>query len=124
MPFQMIFLADNADEQIANMSPFLFQLACGVIIVMMVVMSRKQKKKDKEIQDMIDNIQIGDEIVTAGGIVGIVLKKSEDTVVLETGTDRNKIRVKKWAIRDNVTALEQKEKEEAAAKPSLNKEKS
>ena len=33
---------------------------------------------------MRENIQIGDEIMTIGGIVGIVVKKSEDTVVIET----------------------------------------
>ena len=44
------------------------------------------------------NLQIGDEVVTAGGIVGIVTQIKDDTVVVETGGDRSKIRVQKWAI--------------------------
>ena len=52
---------------------------------------------------MRDNLEIGDEVVTNGGIVGIVFQIKEDTVVIETGGDRSKIRVKKWAIAKNET---------------------
>ena len=44
---------------------------------------------------MRENIQIGDEIMTIGGIVGLVVRKSEDTVVIETGGDKSKLRIKK-----------------------------
>ena len=47
--------------------------------------------------------EIGDEVVTNGGIVGIVFSIKDDTVVIETGGDRSKIRVKKWAIAKNET---------------------
>ena len=54
---------------------------------------------------MRDSIQIGDEVTTIGGIVGIVVRKNDDTqtVVIETGGDRSKIRVKLWAISENNT---------------------
>ncbi|MBR1749622.1 MAG: preprotein translocase subunit YajC [Ruminococcus sp.] len=61
---------------------------------------RKQEKKDKEMRE---SLEIGDEVVTNGGIVGIVFSVKEDTVVIETGGDRSKIRVKKWAIAQNLT---------------------
>ena len=57
------------------------------------------------------NIQVGDEIVTAGGIVGIVCKLEEETLVIETGGDRSKLRIKRWAVSQNIDA----EKESAAA---------
>ena len=47
---------------------------------------------------MRENLDIGDEIITNGGIVGIVTQIKDDTVVIETGGDRSKIRVMKWAI--------------------------
>lgn len=68
---------------------------------------------------MRENVRVGDEVCTAGGIVGIVLKVEEETVVLETGAERNRIRIKKWAIQENTTQLEeqrQAEKERKAAR--------
>lgn len=64
---------------------------------------RNQEKKDKAMRE---NLEIGDEVVTNGGIVGIVFQVKEDTVVIETGGDRSKIRVKKWAIAQNLTVHE------------------
>ena len=69
-------------------------------------MIRPQKKRDKELQNMRNSLEIGDEVITIGGIVGIVISIKEDIVVLETGSDRNKIRITKWAIQSNVTASE------------------
>jgi preprotein translocase subunit YajC len=68
---------------------------------------------------MRENVRVGDEVCTAGGIVGIVLRVNDDTVVLETGGERNKIRVKKWAIHENITQMEEQaaaEKERKAAR--------
>ena len=64
---------------------------------------RPQKKQEKKDQQMRDNLEVGDEVVTNGVIVGIVFSIKEDTVVIETGGDRSKIRVKKWAIAKNET---------------------
>lgn len=79
-----------------------------VSILLMVVVFyffaiRPQKKKEKEAKEMRDNLQIGDEVTTIGGITGIIVRKNEDTVVIETGGDRSKIRVKLWAISENAT---------------------
>ena len=57
---------------------------------------------------MQSNLQVGDEIVTTGGIVGIVVSIKEDTVVLETANDRSKIRIKRWAIASNETIHDEK----------------
>lgn len=67
---------------------------------------RPQKKKDKEAAEMRNSLQIGDVVVTIGGIVGIVTSIKDDMLVLETGSDRNKVRVKKWAIQ-NVDTTEE-----------------
>ena len=71
--------------------------------LMYFVMIRPQRKKEKEAKEMRDSLQIGDEVTTIGGITGIIVRKTEDTVVIETGGDRSKIRVKIWAISENAT---------------------
>ncbi len=61
--------------------------------------SRKQKKQDQEIANMRDNVMVGDEITTIGGIIGKVISIKEETLVLETSRDGTKIRILKSAIR-------------------------
>ena len=77
-----------------------------IIFFFYFLLIRPQKKKDKEAKAMRDSIQIGDEIMTIGGIVGIVVKKTEDTVVIETGGDKSKLRIKVGAIQENITVSE------------------
>ncbi len=74
-------------------------------LVFYFFMIRPQRKKDKEAKQLRDNLQIGDEVTTIGGIVGIVVRRNDETgtVVIETGGDRSKIRVKLWAISENAT---------------------
>ena len=74
-----------------------------LIVVFYFVLIRPQRKRDKETQRMRNSLQVGDEIVTVGGVVGLVVSIKEDTVVLETGGYRSKIRVKRWAIQENLT---------------------
>ncbi len=82
-----------------------------LIVVFYFFMIRPQKKKEKEAKQLRDNLQIGDEVTTIGGITGIVVRKTEDTVVIETGGDRSKIRVKLWAISENATIHDMPEEE-------------
>ena len=78
-----------------------------LIVVFYFVLIRPQRKRDKETQRMRNSIQVGDEVLTVGGIVGLVVSIKEDTVVVETGGDRSKIRLKRWAIQENLTKHEE-----------------
>jgi preprotein translocase subunit YajC len=80
-----------------------------IFVVMYFLLIRPQKKKEKTQKAMRENLQIGDEVTTVGGIVGIVVRKAEDTVVIETGGDRSKIRVKTWAVSENATIHDETE---------------
>jgi len=64
---------------------------------------RPEKKRTKQMNDMLDNLQVADEVVTTGGIIGRVVSIKEDTVLLETGSDRTKIRILKSSIAKNNT---------------------
>ena len=79
-----------------------------IILVFWFFIIRPQRKKDKETAKMRSELQIGDEIVTIGGIIGIIVSMKEDSLVIETGSDRSKIRVTRWAISGKNTTAEQK----------------
>ncbi len=74
-----------------------------VLVVFYFFLIRPQRKKEKDTQKMRGALQVGDEIVTVGGIVGRVVSIKDDTLIVETGADRNKIRVKKWAVQSCTT---------------------
>ena len=78
-----------------------------MFVVVYFFMIRPQKKRDKQIQDLRSNRQIGDEVITTGGIIGIIAGIKEDTVLIETGSDRSKIRLARWAIAQNNTVHEE-----------------
>ena len=61
---------------------------------------RPNSKKKKQEQEMRNNITIGDDVTTIGGIVGkiVAVKEDEDAFIIETGSDRVKMKFKKWAI--------------------------
>jgi preprotein translocase subunit YajC len=69
-----------------------------VIVVFYFLLIRPQRKKDKQTQKMRSSIQVGDEVTTVGGIMGRIVSIKDDTIIIETGADRSKIRIKKWAI--------------------------
>ena len=73
-------------------------LIIGVMIVFMVISSRKQRKQDQEIANMRNNLSVGDEITTIGGIIGKVVSIKEETCVIETSRDGTKIRILKSAV--------------------------
>ncbi len=74
-----------------------------IIVVMFVAlyffMIRPQKKQEKEVANMRNNLQVGDEITTIGGIIGRIVSIKEETVMIETGHDRTKLRILRSAVR-------------------------
>ena len=87
----------------------------SLVIPLYFIAIKPQKKREREMKEMQDSLQFGDEIVTGGGIVGIVVRTGDDTVVIETGGERQKLRIKNWAITENVTAMERMKEAKAAA---------
>lgn len=81
------------------------------MIVMLVIMFgamyffiiRPQKKKEKEDRKMRENLQVGDEIITIGGIYGRVISIKEDSIVIESKSDHSKMTIARWAMQQNLT---------------------
>lgn len=103
--------ADAAQQAGGMMSMLPFLLILGV---MFFFMYRSNKKQEKEARELRDSLEVGDEIVTIGGIVARVVKIEEDTLLIESGADRSKIRMRKDAISSNNTAIERIQKERTA----------
>ena len=80
-------------------------------------MIRPQSKRKKQEQAMRNNLEIGDEITTIGGIMGrvISIKEETDSIVIETAADRNKIQLKRWAI-STVNTIKDEPADDKAAK--------
>ena len=70
----------------------------GLLVVMYFVMIRPQKKQEQEQNNMRNNLAVGDEITTIGGIIGKIVSIKEETCVIETSHERTKIRILKSAV--------------------------
>ncbi len=70
----------------------------ALLIIMYFFMIRPQKKQEKETNQMRNNLAVGDEVTTIGGIIGKVVSIKEETCVIETAHERTKIRILKTAI--------------------------
>ena len=84
---------------LANLSgllPLAFPIL--LLVLMYFLMIRPQQKKQKEEQKMRNNLRVGDELTTIGGIKGRVVSIKDETITIETGADRSKIQFEKWAI--------------------------
>lgn len=75
-------------------------LLVGFVAILYFVMIRPQRKKEKKAKEMIGSMEVGDGVTTIGGIVGRIVSIKEDTVLVETGSDRTKMRFQKWAIQE------------------------
>ena len=113
----------------------------ALFAVLYFLLIRPNSKKKKQEQQMRNNITIGDDVTTIGGIVGriVAIKEDEDAFIIETGSDRVKMKFKKWAIssvdtpkeptstekakEDKLKALEEKRAARKAAKEAKKQEK-
>ena len=80
-------------------SMLIMLLVYGAIIAAMYFIFFRPQKKKKE-AEMRKDAEVGDESTTIGGICGriIAVKDETDSVIIETGSDRARLRIKRWAI--------------------------
>ncbi len=116
----MNFLTATATQ---GSSSSMIIMLVGMFALMYFMMIRPQKKRQKEEQAMRESVEVGDEITTIGGICGKVVTTKEDSLIIETGADRNRMMIKRWAVQMNNTANERLQAEREAAKAAAAKEK-
>ena len=104
MNFLSNVIADSAQQaggMFGGNSMWVMILIYGAIIAgVYFFLIRPNSKKKKEEAQMRNSLEIGDEITTIGGIMGrvVAIKDDEDAIVIETGSDRVKMKFKKWRL--------------------------
>ena len=72
----------------------------GLVFYFMLI--RPQRKKDKKVKEMLDNLKHGDRVTTIGGIYGTIMNIKDDTITLaigQSGQQPTEMTVARWAIR-------------------------
>lgn len=111
--------ADAAASSAGSMGTIGMIAIWGVLFVAMYFfLIRPNSKKKKEEAEMRNSLEIGDEITTIGGIMGrvVAIKDEEDAIIIETGSDRVKMKFKKWCISTVDTVKEQPAAEQTEKK--------
>ncbi len=100
-----IFMTLTKNNQQSGGGSAIFTIVYLVVIVavMYFLLIRPQRKKTKEEKKMRENLMVGDDIVTIGGIYGKVISLKEDTIVIESKSDHSKITIARWALQQNLT---------------------
>ncbi|HHX89680.1 MAG TPA: preprotein translocase subunit YajC [Paracoccus sp.] len=88
--------AGDAGGLVTTIIPFVL-----IFAIMWLLLIRPQQKKMKEHRAMVDNLRRGDQVVTAGGIVGKVAKVKEDGEIEVEIADGVKVRI----LRQTITAV-------------------
>ena len=122
--FVLLDAAANASEPNTFATVGMFAFWILSFVVMYFVLIRPQRKKQKEEEAMRGSVEIGDDVTTIGGIVGrvIAVRDDDETFVMETGSDRTRMRFKKWAI-SSIDTPEKQQKKSAEKEKNERKDK-
>lgn len=85
--------------EIALQYLFTFAPIILIFVIFWFMMIRPQRKKDKQVKEMLNNLKAGDRICTIGGIYGTITGIQDDTIRLSVGKDNMSMVVARWAIR-------------------------
>lgn len=89
----------------------MYVLIAVMVAVFYFLLIRPQRKRAKEHEKLVTELRKGDEVVTIGGIHGVVKKTTGDTVVIEV--DKGvRITLLRSAISKSITEHEEEEEEE------------
>ena len=75
-----------------------FIMLALIVVVFYFFMIRPENKRKKKIAEMRNNLGVGDQITTIGGIVGKIVALNDEFITIETGEDRVRIQLAKWSV--------------------------
>lgn len=81
--------AAGAEAGMASMVSMFLPLIL-MFVVFWFILIRPQKKKEKELKNMLAALKVGDEVATVGGIHGKIFRIKDDLFILESGSGTNK----------------------------------
>ena len=82
-------------QTLMGFAPFIL-----VIVVFYFMLIRPQQKRDKAHRQLLSELAVGDSVVSVGGITGKVVTIKDDFVTIETGADKTKIKLQRWAVKE------------------------
>ena len=93
--------ATETAAQVNSVVSLLFTFAplLLIFVVFWFMMIRPQRKKDKQVKEMLGNLKAGDRICTIGGIYGTITGIKDDTITLSVGRENTTMVIARWAIR-------------------------
>lgn len=65
---------------------------------MYFLLIRPQKKREKATNQMRNTLQVGDEVITIGGLCGKIVKVKDETLIIQVGAEKIKFEIMRWAI--------------------------
>ena len=94
--------ADGAVQEISPVASLISMLLPMVLIfvVFYFFLIRPQKKKDKQVKDMLNNLKVTDRICTIGGIYGTIVRIKDDVLTVEVGDQKTQMMIARWAVRN------------------------
>lgn len=113
--FELLTTVYAEAPQGAEMAPaggmFSIVWLVGMIAIFYFMLIRPQKKQEKKTKQMLASLQVGDKVVTIGGICGKITKLKDEHVYLETGSvgnpnERSIIKMERAAIKTLLTVHE------------------
>lgn len=70
------------------------------VALMYFIIFLPQKKKEKKTREMLNALQVGNNIVTIGGIMGKIINIKDDEITIETGVEKTKLKIMRWAVKE------------------------
>ena len=89
----------------------------AMIAIFYFLLIRPENKRKKKAEEMRNSIKKGDTITTIGGIVGKIVRVTDENIVIETSEDRVRMELAKWAVSTNTPAAAAKKEEKAVEVP-------
>jgi len=118
---QQFFLFGGGEGGIGEILPMML-IMVGIFYFLLI---RPQKKRERAAKEMRESLEVGDEILTIGGILGRVvsISKDNDSILIESGSANTKLRVTKAAIQTNISSQERVRDRQVEAAKSAAEEK-
>lgn len=93
----MLALTTEVSSANGIMGIILYVVVIGVVFYLMLY--RPQKKQQQKTQAMLNQLEVGDSVLTSSGFYGVVIDITDDTVIVEFGNNKNcRIPMQKSAI--------------------------
>ena len=93
-----MFLAQASASGTGAIASMLIPLVIFFVLMYFMIM-RPQKKEQKRVQAMINEMEVGDTVLTTSGFYGVLIDISDEDVIVEFGNNKNcRIPMRKAAI--------------------------